>query len=176
MQRLFIVRKDLRGPDFPSAAVDRCREAYWIGLLKSAAPKDNEFDELLAANPYNPAEPALYKESSLCRAAKAAFKKGEKTFKAKRPYGRPTVSVAVEIPKEVWDCMGGEVEEAVRECEGLDGLEKAAKRAGGLGFSEGPDWGYAEYGGEKAAIWFRPLPDGAARKIGAGYRLWGDGE
>ena len=52
--------------------------------MKDAKVEDNEFNELLAANPYKPSEPALYKESSLCRAAKAAFKNGEKTFKAKK--------------------------------------------------------------------------------------------
>ena len=167
--------------------ISHCAEAYWTNMMKASGAVDNEFDELLAANPYNPAEPALYKESSLCRAAKAAFEKGEKTFKAKRPHGRPTVTVTFEIPKDIWNGYVNDIfTKTVCEAKNLARLKKAEELAKEQGLAEGLDYGYIndrcltdltpenEDGTTTVGIWFRPLPDETAHKISRKFQLYRD--
>lgn len=188
MRRLFIIRKDLKlKPGKLAAMVGHCCEAYWTNLMKSARVVDNEFDTLLAKNPWKPDEPALYKHPDVYAAAKEAFGRGEDTFKWKKHSGRPTVTVELEIPKETWNgYVNGIFTKTVCEARNLAQLKKASEAAGGLGLSEGLDWGYIndkcltdlepenEDGTTTVGIWFKPLPDETAHAISGKFKLYRD--
>ena len=94
MRRLFIIRKDLHlRPGKLAAMIGHCCEAYWTNAMKAGDVEDNEFDALPAADPYHPDQPALYRHPKIYEASKAAFARGEKTFRWKKEYGRHTVTV-----------------------------------------------------------------------------------
>ena len=109
MRRVFVIRKDLNlKPGKLAAMVGHCAEGYFTNLLKTQAQapfrfKDNEFDTLLAHDPWHPDQPALYRHPAIFEAAQEAFKKGEETFKWPAENSRPTVSITVEIPKDIWE-------------------------------------------------------------------------
>lgn len=188
MKRLFIIRKDLKlKPGKLAATIGHCCEAYFTSLLKSSLCDDNEFDTLLSYDPWRPSRPAVYKHPDVCRKAEEAFRAGEKHFKVRKQFPKNTVSVAVEIPKDVWnDYVNGAFAKTICGAENLGELKQAAEAARGLGLSEGVDWGYVddtdpagpapenEDGTTTVGIWFRPLPDEVAREIGGKYPLYGD--
>ena len=122
MRRLFIIRKDLKlKPGKLAAMVGHCCEAYWTNAMKAAAAEDNEFNTLLAVDPYHSDQPALYRHPKIYEASKAAFARGEKTFRWKKEYGRPTVTVKLEIPKDVWfDYVNGIFTKTICEARNLN--------------------------------------------------------
>lgn len=192
MRRVFIIRKDLHlKPGKLAAMVSHCAEAYWTNLLKSAVDNgkfaDNEFEKLLAEDPWRPGEPAIYKEASLCKASAIAFKNGEKTFLVKKPYSKPTITVNVEIPKDIWnEYVNGIFTKTVCECRNKNQLEKAKAIAESLGLVEGADWGFIRDccktdlvpenpdGTCTVGIWFKPLPDDIAHAISKKFQLYRD--
>lgn len=188
MRRLFIIRKDLKlKPGKLAAMVGHCCEAFWTNLMKSADIVDNEFDTLLAADPWRPGEPALYKHPDVYAAAKKAFEAGEKTFTWKKEFARPTVFVTLEIPKDVWnDYVNGIFTKTICEARSRSKLEQAAEKAKELGLEEGKDWGYIrdccktdlepenEDGTTTVGIWFKPLPDETAHSISRKFPLYRD--
>ena len=105
MRRLFIIRKDLQlHPGKLAAMVGHCAEGFWLNLLTHGSVKDNEYDTLPVSTKDYPDYWQMYRNPAVYEAAKAAHERGEKTFKYKSERPRPTVTVSVEIPKEVWDC------------------------------------------------------------------------
>lgn len=167
--------------------VGHCCEAYWTNLLKASLVEDNEFDTLLSEDPWRPGQPAIYKHSDVCRKAEDAFKAGEKYFKVKKQFSKNTVSVTVEIPKDIWnDYINGIFTKTICEARNLNKLKQAAEAARGLSLSEGTDFGYIrdkcltdltpenEDGTTTVGIWFKPLPDDVAHEISRKYPLYRD--
>ena len=193
MRRLFIIRKDLHlKPGKLAAMVGHCAEAYFTNMLKaqSLLPgrfKDNEFDTLLAQDPWRKDEPALYKDTDVCKASKAAFKRGDKTFQWPAYNSRPTVTVTIEIPKDIWENYINDIfTKTICECRNKSQLKKAKSIAEELGLEEGVDFGYIndscktdlkpenEDGTCTVGMWFKPLPDGIAHKISKKFQLYRD--
>ena len=188
MRRVFIIRKDLHlKPGKLSAMIAHCAEAYWTNLMKASGAVDNEFRELAAEDPFWPGQQMLYRHPALYAKAKEAFEKGEKTFVTEREQPRKTVSVTVEIPKDIWnDYVNGIFTKTVCEARNLSKLKQAAEAAESLGLSEGLDWGYIndrcltdltpenEDGTTSVGIWFRPLPDDIAHSISRKFPLYRD--
>lgn len=188
MRRLFIIRKDLHLKAGKLAAmIGHCCEAYFINLLKSFPCDDNEFDTLLSEDPWRPGQPAVYKSSDVCRKAKEAFKAGEKYFKVRKQFPKNTVSVTVEIPKDIWNNYVNDIfTKTICEARNLDKLNQAAAAARVLGLSEGTDFGYIRDccktdlvpensdGTCTVGIWFKPLPDDIAHKISKKFKLYKD--
>lgn len=188
MRRIFIIRKDLHlKPGKLAAMIGHCCEAYWTNLLKSAKTVDNEFDTLLAANPWKPDEPALYKDSDVYKASKTAFKRGDKTFQWPAYNSRATVTVSVEISKDIWnDYVNGIFTKTICECKNKSQLSKAESIAKELGLAEGVDYGYIndkcltdldpenDDGTCTVGIWFKPLEDSIAHKISKKFKLYRD--
>ena len=188
MRRLFIIRKDLHlKPGKLAAMIGHCCEAFWTNLMKESGAVDNEFQELPAEDPFRPGRQMLYRHPALYAKAEEAFEKGEKTFMTEREQPRKTVSVTVEIPKDIWnDYVNGIFTKTVCEARNLNKLKQAAEMAKGLGLSEGLDWGYVndrcltdltpenEDGTTSVGIWFRPLPDDIAHSISRKFPLYRD--
>ena len=179
MRRVFIIRKDLHlKPGKLAAMVGHCCEAFWTNLLKSVTPKDNEFMTLPAVDCYYPNRPALYRHPKLYKLAKEAFEAGKKTFIVEEEHPRKTVSVTVEIPKDIWnDYVNSIFTKTICECRNKSQLEKAKAIAEELGLVEHKDYGYINDsckteltpenpdGTCTVGIWFKPLPDEIAHKI-----------
>ena len=189
MRRLFIIRKDLHLKAGKLAAmIGHCCEAYFINLLKSFPCDDNEFDTLLSEDPQCPGQPAVYKSSDVCRKAKEAFKAGEKYFKVRKQFPKNTVSVTVEIPKDIWNnYVNGIFTKTICEARNLDNMNKRALPViEELGLKEGIDYGYindkcfTELSPENpdgtctVGMWFKPLPDDIAHKISKKFKLYRD--
>ena len=194
MRRVFVIRKDLNlKPGKLAAMVGHCAEAYFTNMLvvQSLLPHrfcDNEFETLLAADPYHPDQPALYRHPAIYEASKEAFKKGEKTFKWKREVNaRPTVSVTVEIPKDIWEGYINDIfTKTICECKNLNQLKtKIEPIAEELNLVPLVDWGYIndkcltdlkpenEDGTTTIGAWFKPLPDEQAHMISKKFKLYG---
>lgn len=188
MRRLFIIRKDLKlKPGKLAAMIAHCAEAYWTNVMKASGVVDNEFQELPAEDPFQPGQQMLYRHPALYAKAKEAFEKGEKTFTTEREQPKKTVSVTVEIPKDIWnDYVNGIFTKTICEARNLNKLNQAAEAARGLGLSEGTDFGYIRDccktdltpenpdGTTTVGIWFRPLPDDIAHNISRKYPLYRD--
>lgn len=188
MRRVFVIRKDLHlKPGKLAAMVSHYAEAYWTSLMKSSKVVDNEFDVLQAEDPWQPGKPAVYKEAARCKAAEKAFKKGEKTFAFKKLHGRPTVTVTVEVSKDIWnEYVNGIFKKTVCECRNKNQLDKAKSIAESLGLVEGVDFDYIndscltnltpenEDGTCTVGMWFKPMPDDIAHAISKKFQLYRD--
>ena len=186
MRRVFIIRKDLHlTAGKLSAMLMHCAEAYWTNLIKASVAIDNEFVTLAAEDPYYPGHQALYKHPDLFAKAKEAFEAGEKSFVAERENPRKTVSVTIEIPKDIWNgYVNGIFTKTVCEARNLNNLRKAEAIAEELGLVKRVDYGYIndkcltelqpenEDGTCTVGIWFRPLPDEIAHKISKKFPLY----
>jgi len=189
MRRVFIIRKDLHlKPGKLAAMVGHCCEAYWTNLLKSSPCVDNEFDTLLSEDPWRPGQPAVYKHPDVCKKAQKAFKAGEKYFKVKKQFSKNSVSVTVEIPKDIWnDYVNSIFTKTICEARNLDNMKKRALPViEELGLKEGSDYGYIndkcltdltpenKDGTCTIGMWFKPLPDEVAHKISKKFQLYKD--
>lgn len=188
MRRVFIVRKDLHlTAGKLSAMLMHCAEAYWTNLMKAFGAVDNEFVTLPAESLDCPGRQALYKHPGLYAKAKEAFESGKKTFVAERENPRKTVSVTIEIPKDVWNgYVNGIFTKTVCEARNLNNLRKAEAIAEEIGLVKWIDYGYIndkclteikpenEDGTCTVGIWFRPLPDEIAHKISKKFPLYRD--
>lgn len=189
MRRLFIIRKDLHlKPGKLAAMVGHCAEAYFTNMLKSSPCVDNEFDTLLSEDPRHPGQPAVYKHSDVCKKAEEAFKAGEKYFKVKKQFPKSTVSITVEIQKDIWNCyINGIFTKTICETRNLDNMKKRALPViEELGLKEGVDYGYINDscktdltpenpdGTCTIGMWFKPLSDEDAHKISKKFQLYHD--
>ena len=189
MRRVFIIRKDLHlKPGKLAAMIGHCAEAYFTNMLKAGQVTDNEFDTLLSEDPWHPGQPAVYKHPDVCRKAKKAFKAGEKHFKVKKQFPKSTVSVIVEIPKDIWNGYINDIfTKTICEARNLDNMKKRALPViEELGLKEGVDFGYINDscktdltlenpdGTCTVGMWFKPLPDEDAHKISKKFQLYKD--
>ena len=188
MRRVFIIRKDLNlKPGKLAAMVGHCAEAWFTNLLKSFPCIDNEFETLMAEDPWHPGRPAVYKHSEICKKAEEAFKAGEKYFKVKNQFPKKTVSITVEIPKDIWNGYINDIfTKTICECKNLNQLKtKIEPVVQELGLVEGVDWGYINDkcltdlipenpdGTCTVGAWFKPLPDEQAHLISKKFKLYG---
>lgn len=186
---MFIIRKDLHlKPGKLAAMVGHCAEAYFTNLLKSFPCVDNEFDTLLSEDPWRPGQPAVYKHPDVCRKADKAFKAGEKYFKVRKQFPKNTISVIVEIPKDIWnDYINGIFTKTICEARNLDNMKKRVMPViEELGLTEDIDYGYINDscktelmpenpdGTCTIGMWFKPLPDDIAHKISKKFQLYKD--
>ncbi len=189
MRRVFVIRKDLHlKPGKLAAMVGHCCEAYFTNMLKSFPCVDNEFDTLLSEDPWCPGRPAIYKHSDVCKKAEEAFKAGEKYFKVRNQFPKDTVSVTVEIPKDIWEGYINDIfTKTICEAKNLNNLKtKVEPVVQELGLVEGVDWGYINDkcltdltpenpdGTCTVGAWFKPLPDEDAFKISKKFKLYRD--
>ena len=189
MRRVFVIRKDLHlKPGKLAAMIGHCAEAYFTNLLKSFPCVDNEFDTLLSEDPWHPGRPAIYKHPDVCKKAEEAFKAGEKHFKVKNQFPKNTVSVTVEIPKDIWNGYINDIfTKTICEARNLDNMKsRALPIIEELGLIEGLDWGYIndrcltdlkpenEDGTTTIGMWFKPLKDEDAFKISKKFKLYRD--
>lgn len=179
MRRVFIIRKDLHlKPGKLAAMVSHCAEAYFTNMLKAGIVKDNEFTTLPAVDYDNPARYALYKHPLLCKLSKEAFEAGKKSFVIEEENPRKTMTVTVEIPKDIWSNYINDIfTKTVCECRNLNQLKKAETIAEELGLVKFSDYGYINDsckteltpenpdGTCTVGMWFKPLPDEIAHKI-----------
>ena len=188
MRRIFIIRKDLNlKPGKLAAMIGHCAEAFFTNMLKSGNVQDNEFDTLLSEDPWRPGRPATYKHPDVCKKAEEAFKTGEKYFKVKQQFPRNTVSVTVEIPKDIWNGYINDIfTKTICEAKNLEQLKsKTEEPIKELGLVEGVDYGYINDhcktdlipenpdGTCTVGMWFKPLPDEDAHKISKKFKLYG---
>lgn len=190
MRRVFVIRKDLHlKPGKLAAMVGHCCEAYWTNLLKAGLVEDNEFMILPAEEVYGNGKvgPALYKHPLLYKLSKEAFDRGEKTFTTLAEDSRKTVSIQLEIPKDIWtEYVNGIFTKTVCECRNKNQLQKAKAIADELGLVEFLDYGYINDscltelkpenldGTCTIGMWFKPLPDEIAHKISKKFQLYRD--
>lgn len=190
MRRVFIIRKDLHlKPGKLAAMVSHCAEAYFTNMLKGGIVKDNEFICLPAKQKYGNGEigPFLYKHPDLCKMAMEAFKAGQDFFYAPKENPKQTVTITVEMPKDIWNkYVNGIFTKTICECRNRSQLLKAEVIAKELGLVEKIDYGYIndscktdlnpenEDGTCTVGIWFKPLPDDVAHKISKKFQLYKD--
>lgn len=129
----------------------------------------------------------LYHRSSLCEAAKKAFEEGKEFFLHKLDNSRPTMTISIEIPKDVWnDYVNGIFTKTICECKNLNQLKmKIAPVIEELKLVEGVDWGYINDscktvltpenpdGTCTIGVWFKPMKDDDAHKISKKFKLYG---
>ena len=191
MRRIFIIRKDLHlKPGKLAAMVSHCAEAFWTSLLKAGSIKDNEFEELRATETYSDGTKRLmfYRHLAVYEAAKKAFEEGKEWFQYKSENSRPTMTVAVEIPKDIWNNYINDIfTKTICEARNLDNMKKRALPViEELGLKEGVDYGYINDscktdltpenpdGTCTIGMWFKPLPDEDAHKISKKFQLYRD--
>lgn len=192
MRRLFIIRKDLHLTAGKLAAmVSHCAEAYWLNLFKHSYIKDNEFDTLPVETPEDPDYWMLYRHPAVYEAAKAAHERGDKFFIFKAEDSRPTISVAIELPKDIWkDYVNDIFTKTICEAKNLNQLMKVVDVAKKLGLQENVDYGFIDdcckteltpeftdengNGRCRVGIWFRPLPDDMSKELSKKYQLYKD--
>lgn len=192
MRRLFIIRKDLHlNAGKLAAMVGHCAEGYWLNLFKYSYVKDNEFDTLPVETPKNPDYWMLYRHPAVYEAAKAAHERGDKFFKFIAEDSRPTFSVTMEIPKDIWnDYINDIFTKTICEAKNLNHLMKVVDIAKELGLQENIDYGFIDdcckteltpeftdengVGRCRVGIWFKPLPDEISHKLSKKYQLYKD--
>ena len=189
MRRVFVIRKDLYlKPGKLAAMVGHCAEAFWTNIMKAGIIKDNEFDTLLSEDPWRPGQPAVYKHPDVCRKAEEAFKAGEKYFKVRNQFPKNTVSITIEIPKDIWNnYVNGIFTKTICEARNIDNMKKRVMPViKELGLKEGCDYGYINDscktdltpenpdGTCTIGMWFKPLPDEDAHKISKKFQLYRD--
>ena len=190
MRRVFVIRKDLDlKPGKLAAMVGHCAEAYWTNLMKASIVTDNEFMALPAWENYGNGKvgPALYKHPDLYRLSKEAFNRGEKVFTTLREDARKSVTVTMEIPKDIWEGYVNDIfTKTICECKNLNQLKtKVEPIAEELNLVPLVDWGYIndkcltdltpenEDGTCTIGAWFKPLPDEQAHMISKKFKLYG---
>ena len=193
MRRVFVIRKDLHlKPGKLAAMVGHCCEAYWTNLMKFHAllgqMKDNEFVTLPVETDDNPDYWMLYRAPKVFEAAKAAHERGEKTFQYPEENSRPTVTISIELPKDIWNGYVNDIfTKTICEAKNLNNLKtRALPVIEELGLVEGVDWGYIndkcltdltpenEDGTTTIGMWFKPLKDEDAFKISKKFKLYRD--
>lgn len=192
MRRLFIIRKDLHlSAGKLAAMVGHCAEGYWLNLFKQSYIKDNEFDTLPVEIPGDPNYWMLYRHPAVYEAAKAAHERGDKSFIFKAEDSRPTFSVTMEIPKDIWnDYINDIFTKTICEAKNLNHLMKVVDIAKELGLQENIDYGFIDdccktdltpeftdengVGRCRVGIWFKPLPDEISHKLSKKYQLYKD--
>ena len=104
---------------------------------------------------------------------------------------RPTRTLSVEIPKEIWDGYINDIfTKTICEAKNLNHLMKVVEVANGLGLEEGTDYGFIDdvcktdltpeftdengVGRCRVGIWFKPLPDDVSRTLSRKYQLYKD--
>ncbi len=194
MRRLFIIRKDLNlAPGKLAAMVAHCAEGYWISLLKTYASMggimDNEFEYLPVSTERDPDYWMLYRHPALAKAAKEAHERGETSFKWQREDSRPSVTVAMEIPKDVWNGYINDIfTKTICEAKNLNHLMKVVDLAKQAGMVEGIDYGFIDdacktdltpeftdengQGRCRVGIWFKPLSDETSHVLSKKYQLY----
>lgn len=191
MRRVFVIRKDLHlKPGKMGAMLGHLCEAYWTNLMKSSVVVDNEFMTLPAWENYGNGKvgPALYRHPGLYKLSEEAYNRGEKTFTTTRENARKSVTVTMEIPKDVWEGYVNDIfTKTICEARNLNNLKtKIEPVVQELGLVEGIDWGYIndccktdltpenEDGTCTIGAWFKPLPDEDAFKISKKFKLYRD--
>ena len=193
MRRVMVIRKDLHlKPGKLAAMVGHCCEAYWTNLMKFYAlmgqMKDNEFVTLPVETPDNPDYWMLYRAPKVFEAAKAAHERGEKTFQYPEENSRPTVTISIELPKDIWNGYVNDIfTKTICEAKNLNNLKtRALPVIEELKLVEGVDWGYIndkcltdltpenEDGTTTIGMWFKPLNDEDAFKISKKFKLYRD--
>lgn len=190
MRRVFVIRKDLNlKPGKMGAMLGHLCEAYWTNLMKASIVIDNEFMTLPAWENYGNGKegPALYKHPDLYRLSKEAYDRGEKHFTTLRENPRKSVTVTMEIPKDIWEGYVNDIfTKTICEARNLNNLKtKIEPVVKELGLVEWVDWGYIndkcltdlepenEDGTTTIGAWFRPLSDEDAFKISKKFKLYG---
>ena len=198
MRRLFIIRKDLHLTlGKLSAMIGHLCEAFWTNLLKAGSIKDNEFEELRAVETYPDGKkgPMLYRHPALYEAAKKAFEEGKEWFLHKLENSRPTMSISIEIPKDIWhEYVQGIFTKTICEAKNKNQLMKVINLideynnqvSNDQKLVEGIDYGFIndkclteltpenEDGTTTVGIWFKPLSDDIAHKFSKKYKLYKD--
>lgn len=199
MRRLFIIRKDLHlTPGKLSAMIGHLCEAFWTNLLKAGSIKDNEFEELRAVETYPDGKkgPMLYRHPALYEAAKKAFEEGKEWFLHKLENSRPTMSISIEIPKDIWHkYVQGIFTKTICEAKNKNQLMKVVELINEHNnqvihedemLIKDIDYGFIndkclteltpenEDGTTTIGIWFKPLPDDIAHKFSKKYKLYKD--
>lgn len=190
MRRVFVIRKDLHlKPGKMGAMLGHLCEAYWTNLMKLSKVVDNEFITLPARETYGNGKegPALYKHPDLYRLSKEAYDRGEKHFTTLRENPRKSVTVTMEIPKDIWEGYVNDIfTKTICEARNLNNLKtKIEPVVQELGLVEWVDWGYIndkcltdlepenEDGTTTIGAWFKPLPDDQAHMISRKFKLYG---
>lgn len=198
MRRLFIIRKDLHlTPGKLSAMIGHLCEAFWTNLLKVGSIKDNEFEELRAVETYPDGKkgPMLYRHPALYEAAKKAFEEGKEWFLHKLENSRPTMSISIEIPKDIWhEYVQGIFTKTICEAKNKNQLMKIIdlinehnnQVSNDQKLVEDIDYGFIndcclteltpenEDGTTTIGIWFKPLSDDVAHKFSKKFKLYRD--
>ena len=191
MRRVFVIRKDLHlKPGKMGAMLGHLCEAYWTNLMKASIVVDNEFMTLPAWENYGNGKegPALYKHPELYRLSKEAYDRGEKHFTTLRENPRKSVTVTMEIPKDIWEGYVNDIfTKTICEARNLNNLKsKIEPVVQELGLIEWVDWGDIndkcltdltpenEDGTTTIGAWFKPLPDEDAVKISKKFKLYRD--
>lgn len=189
MRRLFIIRKDLHlKPGKLAAMIGHCTEAFWTNLIKASTKKvDNEFMSLPCVDPENPDHALLYRHEGIYKMSCKAFLEGKKSFLVEREDSKKSVSVTIDIPKDIWEeYVNGIFTKTICECKNLNQLKKAEELALEQGLVKGVDFGYINdscktdlcpenvNGTCTVGIWFRPLPDDVAHSISKKFQLYRD--
>lgn len=196
MRRLFIIRKDLNlSAGKLAAMVAHCAEGYWTRMLKIYAAMgsivDNEIKTYPVETPKDPDYWTRYRNPALYEAAKAAHERGEKTFQYPREDPRATVTISVEIPKDVWtEYVNGLFTKTICEAKNLNHLMKVEAIAAELGLIPEIDYGFiddacltelkpeaTDESGKpycRVGVWFKPLPDEASHQLSRKYQLYRD--
>lgn len=196
MRRLFIIRKDLNlSAGKLAAMVAHCAEGFWTNWLKISAAlgliKDNEFDTLPVETANDPDYWMKYRHPALYSAAKAAHERGEKTFQFLAEDSRKSVTIALEIPKDVWEgYVNGLFVKTICEAKNLNHLMKVKEVADQLGLHQGLDYDFiddacltelqpesTDENGKpycRVGVWFKPLPDDVSHVLSKKYQLYKD--
>ena len=190
MRRLFIIRKDLTlHPGKLAAMVGHCAECYWMSLLTHGYVRDNEFDMLPVYGLDD--RPIIYRAPQIYKAANEALERGDSEFTVKAEYARPSKTVSVEIPKEIWDGYINDIfTKTICEAKNLNHLVKVVEVAKKVGLEEGTDYGFIDdvcktdltpeftdengVGRCRVGIWFKPLPDDVSHTLSRKYQLYKD--
>lgn len=198
MRRLFIIRKDLHlTPGKLSAMIGHLCEAFWTNLLKAGSIKDNEFEELRVVETYLDGKkgPMLYRHPALYEAAKKAFEEGKEWFLHKLENSRPTMSISIEIPKDIWhEYVQGIFTKTICEAKNKNQLMKVIdlidehnnQVSDYQKLVEDVDYGFIndcclteltpenKNGTTTVGIWFKPLSDDIAHKFSKKFKLYRD--
>ena len=108
-----------------------------------------------------------------------AHERGEKTFQYLEENSRPTVTISIELPKDIWNGYVNDIfTKTICEAKNLNNMKKRVLPViEELGLKEGVDYGYINDscktdltpenpdGTCTVGMWFKPLPDEDAHKI-----------
>ena len=192
MRRLFIIRKDLHLTGGKLAAmIGHCAEGYWMNLLKNSHRIDNEYHTMPVETKEDPNYWMRYRDPEVYKLAEEAHNRGEKTFKWKPLTSRPSYTITVEMPKDIWNEYVTDIfTKTICEAKNLNHLMKVVDIAKELGLVEGTDYGFIDdvckteltpeftdengVGRCRVGIWFKPLSDEISHKLSKKYQLYKD--